>query len=100
MAQIKNVHELTDEEFEECIDGSTNIDMIRDILTKHRVVDELGYIDPEVFADWFALGIEGYISAEPDTEEWNDANENNWSWGYDIADNINSYISDNFKDEE
>lgn len=100
MAQIKNVHELDDEEIEDCIDGSSNIDMIRDILTKHGVVGDDGYIDPEIFADWFSTGIQGYIDAEEDSDEWTEANETNWSWGYDIADNINSYISDNFKDEE
>lgn len=100
MAQIKNVHELTDDEIEDCIDGSTNIDMIRDILTKHGVVDHEGWIDPEIFADWFAQGVEAYIEAEVDSDEWTEANDNNWNWGYDIGDNINSYISDNFKDEE
>jgi hypothetical protein len=96
---MKNVKELTDEELEDCVDGSTNIDMLRDILTKHGVVDEQGWIDPEIFADWFAAGVEGYISAEPDTDEWQAAYDSNWNWGYDIGDNINSYISDNFKNE-
>lgn len=96
---MKSVHELTDEELEECVDGTTNIAMLREILTKHRVVDEQGWIDPEIFADWFAHGIEGFIDAAPDTDEWQEAYDTNWNWGYDIGDNINSYISDNFKDE-
>lgn len=99
MSQIKNVHNLTDEELEECIDGSSSLAMIRDILTKHGVVDLEGWIDPEIFADWFAHGIEGYISAELDSDKWVEDNDNNWIWGYDIADNINSYVSDNFKDK-
>jgi len=96
---MKSVFKLTDEELEDCVDGTTNIVMLRDILTKHGVVDEQGWIDPEIFADWFAAGIEAYISAEPDTDEWQAAYDTNWNWGYDIGDNINSYISDNFKDE-
>lgn len=96
---MKDARTLTDEELEDCVDGSTNIDMLRDILTKHGVVDEQGWIDPEIFADWFAAGVEGYISAEPDTDEWQEAYDNNWTWGYDIGDNINSYISDNFTNE-
>ena len=96
---MKDARTLTDEELEGCVDGSTNIDMLRDILTKHGVVDEQGWIDPEIFADWFANGIEGYISAEPDTDEWQEAYDNNWNWGYDIGDNINSFISDNFTNE-
>ena len=96
---MKDARTLTDEELEDCVDGSTNIDMLRDILTKHGVVDEQGWIDPEIFADWFAAGVEGYISAEPDTDEWQAAYDTNWNWGYDIGDNINSYISDNFTNE-
>lgn len=96
---IKNVLGLTDEEIENCINGSSNITMIRDILTKHGVVDLEGYIDPEIFADWFAQGVEGYIDAEENSDEWIEANDTNWNWGYDIGDNINSYISDNFKHE-
>ena len=89
---MKSVHDLTDEELEDCVNGSTNLDMIRDILTKHGVVDLEGWVDPEIFADWFAQDIEGFIDAEPDTYEWNEANDNNWNWGYDIADNINMLL--------
>ena len=96
---MKDARTLTDEELESCVDGSTNLDMIREILTKHRVIDLEGWIDPEVFGDWFATGIQGFIDAEPNTAEWQEAYDNNWNWGYDIGDNINSYISDNFTDE-
>lgn len=97
---MKRVFDLTDEELEDCVDGSSNIEMIRDILTRQGVVDEQGWVDPEIFADWFAKGIEGFIDAEQDSEEWVAAFDNNWNWGYDIADNINSVISDNFKEQE
>lgn len=94
MATNRSVHELSDDELEDCIDGSSNLDMIRDILTKHKVVNDQGYVDAENFADWFAMGVEGYIDAEVDSEEWNEANQNNWDWGYDIADAINDLISE------
>ena len=97
---MKRVFDLTNEELEDCVDGSSNIEMIRDILTRQGVVDEQGWVDPEIFADWFAKGIEGFIDAEQDSEEWVAAFDNNWNWGYDIADNINSVISDNFKEQE
>lgn len=96
---IKNVHDLTDEEIESCIDGVSNIEMIRDILTKHGVVGDDGYVDPEIFADWFAQGVEGYIDAEKDSDEWTEANDVNWNWGYDIGDNINSYIGESFQND-
>ena len=96
---MKSAHELTDDELEDCVDGSTNISMLREILTKHGVVDLEGYIDPEIFADWFSIGLAGYITEDVDSAEWAEANDTNWNWGYDIADNVNSYISDNFRDE-
>jgi hypothetical protein len=96
---MKSALELTDEELESCVDGSTSISLIREILTKHGVIDLEGWIDPEVFGDWFATGIQGFIDAEPNTPEWQEAYDNNWNWGYDIGDNINSYISDNFANE-
>lgn len=94
MDKIKNVHSLTDEEIEDCIEGSSNIDMIRDILTKHGVVDLEGRVDPEVFADWFAQAIEDYIEADVDSDEWTEAFDNNWNWGYNIADNINDLLEE------
>jgi len=96
---MKDARTLTDEELESCVDGSTSISLIREILTKHGVIDLEGWIDPEIFGDWFATGIQGFIDAEPDTAEWQEAYDNNWNWGYDIGDNINSYISDNFANE-
>ena len=89
---MKSVHDLDDDEIEGCIDGTTNIDMIREIFTKHGVLGGDGYIDPEIFADWFAMGIEGFIDAEEDSDEWTEANDHNWTWGYDIADNINMLL--------
>lgn len=88
------VHNLTNEELEKCIDGSTNLALIRLILTKHTVVGNDGFIDPEIFADWFSIGICGYITEDVDSKEWNEANDNNWNWGYDIADNINMLLLD------
>lgn len=100
MAQIKNVHELTDDEIEDCIDGSSDVKMIREILALGGIVDNEGWIDPDAFADSFARAIEGFISEDEESPEYEEAWDNNWNWGFDIADNINSYISDNFKGEE
>lgn len=97
---MKQPKDLTDDELELCIDGSTNLAMIRDILSKSHVVDLEGYVDPEAFADWFAHGLEGYINAESDSKEWQEAYDENWNWGYDIGDNINSFTTDNFKETE
>lgn len=95
---MKSVHDLTDEELENCFDGTTSIKMVREILTKHGVVDLEGWVDPEIFADWFADSLKDLIGDETDNPNYSEAYDNNWNWGYDIGDNINSAISDNFKD--
>ena len=40
MALLRSPSDLTDEEIEECIDGSSNVDMIREIMTMEDVYDE------------------------------------------------------------
>lgn len=91
---MRNVFELDDEELEDCFDGSSNVDMVREILEKPNVVNEEGYVNEEKFADWFASGIEGYIDADEDTDEWQEAWDNNYEWGYSIAENINNYLDE------
>lgn len=92
---MKNIFDLSDEELEDCFDGSSNVDMIREILSKPGVVDpESKLIDCENFAQWFAYGVEGYIDADEDTDEWQEAWDNNFNWGFDIADNINDYLQE------
>ncbi len=90
---MRNVFELDDEELEDCFDGSSNVDMVREILEKPNVVVD-GYIDEEQFAQWFAYGVEGYIDADEDTPEWREAWDNNYEWGQSIAENINNYLDE------
>ena len=80
---------LSDEDIEECIDGSSDIGMIREIITLSQN-DE--FVDVESFADVFSYKISGFIDTEEGTEEWIEANENNWAWGFSIAENINNLL--------
>lgn len=96
---MKSVFDLTDEELEEAFDGSSSVDMVREIFEKPGVVDpDSGFLDCENFAQWFAYGVEGFIDADEGTEEWQEAWDNNFNWGYDIADNINGLLE--LEDEE
>ena len=91
---MRTIGSLTDNEIEDCIDGSSNIEMIRDILTKPGVLTSKGLISSGAFADCFSEAISVYIDAEEDTDEYTEAFDNNWDWGYNIADNINYLLED------
>lgn len=88
---MKSVFKLSDDELESCVDGTTNIDLLWEILHKPGVVVN-GVVNPDTFSSWFAYAIEGYIDAESE-EEWEEGNKNNLEWGFNIADNINDLIS-------
>jgi len=84
---------LCDEEIEDCIEGSSDVKMIRQIIEMTQL-DNL--IDVEDFADMFAYNIRGFIGVtfEEDEEAYDEAYINNWDWGMQIAQNINSLLVD------
>ena len=84
---------LSDEEIENCIDGSSDLRMIREIIEVSQL-DNL--LDVEDFADMFAYQIRGFIDVtfEEDEEAYDEAYMNNWEWGTAIAENINKLLVD------
>ena len=84
---------LSDEDLEDCIDGTTNIDMIRGIINLTQLET---LVDEESFADVFAYELTGFLDAEEGTQEWDEYNQNNWDWGYSIAQNINELVTNRF----
>ena len=99
MPLFRHPSDLTDEEIEECIDGSSDVDMIREIITMEDVYDDEDstHLHEENFATRFAYAIEGFIDADADTPEWDKAWDNNYEWALSIAENINDMLS---KDED
>lgn len=90
-----NINEqISDDELEDCFEGSTSIDLVREILVKPGVVIGSGIVDEESFAEWFAYGIEGFIDADEDTDEWTEAWDINFDWGLTIASNINDLLEE------
>lgn len=89
MENIINILELTDEQLEDCVDGTTNIRLLRQIMQMPGIMNEEGYIDPDAFSEIFARELEDFIGEDEDSEAWQEINDNNLNWGFDIADNIN-----------
>jgi hypothetical protein len=86
--------DLTDEEIEECIDGSSDVSMIREIMSAADVYDDEDdvLINEENFATRFAHTIEGFIDADAATPEWQEAWDINYEWALTIAENINKAL--------
>ena len=72
---------LNDAALEECVDGCTDLDLLRRILRKPDVVED-NVVDEYLFGDHFQEALEGFADDE-------EASENNYQWGCLIAENIN-----------
>lgn len=88
---VRTIDEISDDELEDCYDGTTDNDMVRRIIKRCLTND--GWIDEDDFADEFAYQIEGFIDADEDTNEWQESWDANRDWGYTIAENINDALS-------
>jgi hypothetical protein len=85
-----NINDLiSDEEIETCIDGSSSTVLIRSIINLTQVNN---LVNEESFADVFAFELKEFIDADPASLDYMEANEVNWDWGYNIAQNINELL--------
>lgn len=84
--------DLDDDVLEECIEGSSSIDLLREIIEKTMTKD--GTVNVKSFGEWFAYGLEGFIDADPDTYEWEASWNINRQWGESIAENINEVVKE------
>lgn len=93
MKAIRTIDEISDYELEDCYEGTTSNDMVRELVSD--LVNEDGFINVEDFAHSFAREIEGFIAADEQEEpdEWEEAWEANYEWGENIAENINHALS-------
>ena len=87
MVRINEI--IDDEDLAWCIDGSTDLNMVRRLID---VCQNEALLDVQQFGEMFARQIEGFIDAAEGTEEWEEAYENNYDWGIGIADTINDYV--------
>jgi hypothetical protein len=80
---------IDDEDLAWCIDGSTDLNMVRRLID---LCQDESLLDVQQFGEMFARQIEGFIDVAEGTEEWEEAHENNLNWGIGIADTINDYV--------
>ena len=77
-----NPLQLSDAALEECVDGCTSVELLREILRQPSVVQRSHKVNIKQFAEHFQMALE-------DLAEGEDANENNYQWGLSIAESIN-----------
>lgn len=96
-AQSRSMDEISDDELEGVIDGSTDLDMVREIAEECMTAG--GYVDVHDFADLFRYRIQGFIDAEEGSPEWKEADSNNDEWGEQIARGINELLTGESEDD-
>ena len=86
------LNNFTDDEIEECFEGSSDVDLVREIAGK--CVTENATIAEMAFGQMFARAIEGFIGVEYEDapDEWEEAWDINEDWGISIARNLNDLI--------
>ena len=88
----RTLDSITDEELEGCIDGSTNLELVRSLLEDNLAPD--GWVWAMDFGDAFAEAIQSFIAAEEGTDEWQEAWDINCEWGESIADRVNDLLAE------
>ena len=92
---MKQAYDLTNEELISCIQAAdciTEPDLVRSILGKEYVMHDDGSVDEFEFAEQFAYAIQGFITEEEDTDEYDEAWNNNFEMGYALAESINNHM--------
>ena len=84
---------VSNSQLESCFEGSTSIDLVRDLLKKCQYES---FVDVEDFADQFAYSIRHFIAVSEGEEEYDIAYQNNYDWGWSIADNINALLEQKY----
>lgn len=88
---VRTIDQISDSELEDCYDGTTDNHMVRRLIGECS--NEDGWIDSEDFGYLFARQIEGFIDADEDSEEWEEAWDANREWGENIAQNVNDAMA-------
>jgi len=88
---MRTLGSISDEELESCFEGSSNINLVRELLEKNIAPD--GWVWDADFGHFFATAIQSFIDEDEDTPEWNKAWDINYEWGVRIAANVNELLS-------
>jgi hypothetical protein len=88
----RSLRNLSDNEIKDCLEGKVSILIVKNIFTCPGVIKHNGFILTDRFAELFASFLQGFIDHDEETQEWEDADFENYEWGMTIACNINNLL--------
>jgi hypothetical protein len=93
--KLVTVFDLTDDQIELCFNGSSNVDLVRDLFEENFIKD-LNIVNEKEFGEAFAEAISGFIGANEteEPEEWKEAYAINQEWGESMAQSVNGLLKD------
>jgi len=93
--KITTIADLTDDQIESCFNGSSNVDLVRDLFEENYHSD-LKIVDVKAYGAAFAEAIEGFIGADEteEPEEWKEAYAINQEWGESMAHSVNELLKE------
>lgn len=93
--KLTTIADLSDDQIESCFNGSSNVDLVRDLFEENYSSD-LKIVDEKAFGEAFAEAIQGFIGADEveEPEEWKEAYAINQEWGESMAQSVNELLKE------
>lgn len=93
--KLTTIADLSDDQIESCFNGSSNVDLVRDLFEENYRSD-LKIVDEKAFGEAFAEAIQGFIGADEveEPEEWKEAYAINQEWGESMAQSVNELLKE------
>ena len=93
--KLTTIADLSDDQIESCFNGSSNVDLVRDLFEENYRSD-LKIVDEKSFGEAFAEAIQGFIGADEveEPEEWKEAYAINQEWGESMAQSVNELLKE------
>jgi hypothetical protein len=93
--KLITIADLSDAQIESCFDGSSNVDLVRNLFEDNYHPD-LKIVDEEAFGAAFSEAIQSFIGVDEteEPEEWKEAYANNQEWGEIMAQNVNELLKE------
>jgi hypothetical protein len=93
--KLITIADLSDDQVESCINGSSNINLVRNLFEENYRPD-LKIVDEKAYGAAFAEAIQGFIGVDEieEPENWKEAYAINQEWGESMANSVNDLLKE------